>query len=291
MTSGFLPWLLRLASNTVFVLRGGHSHGRLRFLRTYVRIELKRMAARVLPYKPTSEHLFGATMEFFDYETFAVLFEEIYVGEMYRFSSPVEDPVILDCGANIGMAVLYFKTLFPRAHITAFEADPVTYAVLARNIERNAWRDVIARNVAVSGARGTVTLFTGEQRGGLSHGIVASPFVPTEGATVEAEPLSDAITGPVHLLKMDVEGSEDDVLAELSETGALAHVDQVVLEYHLHIDPDVDRFGAFLSLLERGGFGYQIRGNLALPFRRREFQCLILYAYRKAVAPSPVPLS
>lgn len=281
MALNFFPWLTRLASNSLFVLKRGHSHGRLTFLRTYLRVECKRLLVRLLPLKPTTERVFGATMEFFDYETFAILFEEIYVGDMYHFESAIAEPVILDCGANIGMAVLYFKTLFPAARITAYEADPVTFSALARNTERNGWRDVRAVNAAVSGSRGTVTLYTGEQAGGLSHSIFATPFVRQSGAEVEALRLSDTISTPVHLLKMDIEGAEDDVLRDLATSGALSQIDQIILEYHLHLDPNQDRMGEFLAMLEQAGYGYQIRANLPLPFRPREFQCLILYAYRK----------
>ena len=44
-----------------------------------------------------------------------LLYSEIFARESYRFHSKKKNPVILDCGANIGMATLYFKWLYPEA--------------------------------------------------------------------------------------------------------------------------------------------------------------------------------
>src|SRR5687768_11770928 len=34
---------------------------------------------------------------------------EIFGNEIYRFSTEKKDPLIIDCGANIGLGTLYFK--------------------------------------------------------------------------------------------------------------------------------------------------------------------------------------
>src|SRR5262245_3958230 len=51
-----------------------------------------------------------------------------------------EHPVILDCGANIGISVLNYKRQFPRAHIVAFEPDPEFAPVLRRNLKKTVRR-------------------------------------------------------------------------------------------------------------------------------------------------------
>lgn len=42
--------------------------------------------------------------------------------------------MILDCGGNIGMSVIWFKQRYPRARITVFEADPQTADLLEENV-------------------------------------------------------------------------------------------------------------------------------------------------------------
>jgi tRNA1(Val) A37 N6-methylase TrmN6 len=44
---------------------------------------------------------------------------------------------VFDCGANIGFATIFFKWLFPKARIYAFEPDPATYALLEKNVKTN----------------------------------------------------------------------------------------------------------------------------------------------------------
>ena len=65
-----------------------------------------------------------------DIPSFIWQFKEIFVDEIYKFDSKDEEPVIYDCGANIGMSCLYFKILYPKARITAFEGDPIITDVL-----------------------------------------------------------------------------------------------------------------------------------------------------------------
>ena len=46
------------------------------------------------------------------------------------FSPENEAPLILDIGSNIGISVLHYKRLFPKARIIAFEPDPDFFPVL-----------------------------------------------------------------------------------------------------------------------------------------------------------------
>jgi FkbM family methyltransferase len=63
----------------------------------------------------------------------------------------------LDCGANIGLATLFFKRLYPESEIHAFEPDPETFKMLRRNVEQNSLSYVYLYNVALSDQQGAVT--------------------------------------------------------------------------------------------------------------------------------------
>ena len=52
-------------------------------------------------------------------------------------STATSTPRILDCGANVGLASLFFRRLYPQARITAFEADPALFAILEANLDAN----------------------------------------------------------------------------------------------------------------------------------------------------------
>ena len=85
----------------------------------------------------------------------------------------------------------------------------------------------------------------------------------------------------VDFLKIDIEGSELEVIEELSNAKKLRYVKQMVIEYHHHIARESDVFSRMLRLLEDAGFGYQIESFLGRPFAREQFQDIIVYVYRK----------
>ncbi|WP_144033539.1 hypothetical protein [Sphingomonas guangdongensis] len=59
-----------------------------------------------------------------DAPEFLASYRGIFLEEIYRFVTRSTAPVIIDCGANTGVSVAYFKRTYPDASITAVEADP-----------------------------------------------------------------------------------------------------------------------------------------------------------------------
>ena len=60
------------------------------------------------------------------------------------------------------------------------------------------------------------------------------------------------------------------------------------MEYHHHVEPDEDRLGHMLAMLEQHGFGYQVLSRAAVPFRKGVFSSMFVYAYQKR---RPTPAS
>lgn len=107
---------------------------------------------------------------------------------------------------------------------------------------------------------------------------------------VPATRLSEHVDERVDFLKLDVEGAEQVVIRELDEAGKLERVRRMAIECHHHLDPDEDALSQILATLERRGFGYQLEARLdrAPGARRRQFQNILVHAYRKE-APGPAP--
>jgi FkbM family methyltransferase len=278
----FVPWLWRLVSNVGFLIRQGHSHGRIPMLRTYLKIEVKHFFLAGLLKRPlTRESIFGYQIHFFDYHIFATLFEELYVAEVYYFSASSPEPLIVDCGSNIGLSVLYFKRLYPKSRVIAFEPDTATFKMLELNVKSNNLADVTLVNKALSDSVGSVPFYISPERPGLLvQSLRKENLSSSQVTSVETETLSTYLTEPVDFLKMDIEGAEDQVLKDLKETGKLALVREIVLEYHHHLTPREDKLGVFLKTLEQTNFGYQLKAAVVPPFRKGEFQALMLYAYQ-----------
>lgn len=209
------------------------------------------------------------------------LFEEIFLNGEYWFASDRGDPKIVDCGSNIGISILYFKQLYPEARIRAFEPSPSTFELLRKNVERNNLRDVELHDVGLAGRVGSRNLY--EEPG--AAGNLRVSFDPSRSHGVSREvwtaPLSLYVNERVDLLKMDIEGSEMEVLEELEAGDRLRLIDRMIVEYHHHIENGRDQMSRILALLERNGFGYQVRAIFQPPVRDGEFQDVLLHAYRR----------
>jgi len=62
-------------------------------------------------------------------------YRDLFVEEMYRFDAGRSNPVVLDCGSNIGLSVLYFKSIYPDATIYAFEPDNSNFEILEKILQ------------------------------------------------------------------------------------------------------------------------------------------------------------
>lgn len=224
----------------------------------------------------------GLEMSYCTLETLKYLFYEIFMRQSYYFKAHREDPVILDCGSNIGMAVAYFKCLYPKSRITAFEPQPTAFQCLQDTIQRNNLADVTAHATALANETGEIAFYTKDESPGSLLASRMKERTSERCQMVPAAKLSDHVSGPVDFLKLDIEGGEQDVLVDLVESGKIQFIEQMVIEYHHHIVPEQDTMTAFLGLLESAGFGYQIEGKLQRPFRRGHFQDVCIYAYRKS---------
>jgi FkbM family methyltransferase len=218
-------------------------------------------------------------------ETLLYVFQEIFVDLNYLFRTSNERPVILDCGSNIGLSILFFKTLFPEAQIVGFEPEPRTFARLEENVSNNGLSHVSLNRAAVGRENGVVEFFFDPREEGSPMASTDARRIPNGVAErVPQVRLSDFVNGPVDYLKLDVEGAELAVLEDLADTGALRNIDQLVVECHHHIDPDEDSLSKILAILEAAKFGYQVDATCFPSWRERRgraAQDVVLYAYRK----------
>jgi FkbM family methyltransferase len=221
----------------------------------------------------------GFRIAHFDRATLNFLFREIFARQPYYFRSDTETPVILDCGANLGMASLYLKWLYPKSRVQAFEADPATFRLLRGNMARNNL-DVETHNCALWDRDGELDFFVdGSKPGSLVMSAVRSRS-QGEPIKVQARKLSDFIQGPVDFLKLDVEGAEHRVLRELKESGKIGAIRQMVIEYHHKIGGEKSCLSGFLEMLEQAGFEYQIRATVNPLSSKGIFQDVLIGTYR-----------
>jgi FkbM family methyltransferase len=278
------------AIRCVGIVRAGiYPSGGWRVVVAYVRL---RIAAAILRGSAHNTgrvtHVAGWRVNFWSYRGLAYLFASKFIELEYWFRTEAPRPFIVDCGANIGIAILYFKTLYPDAEIIAFEPQPGAFGALAKNVQENHLTAVEIHHAAVGAVDGTAPLYAGPA--GSGSGRPADPgsgqaSLLAEGRTssevVEVVRVSRYIDRPVDLLKIDIEGTEMDVMRELAESGKLSLVREMVIEYHHHSVRNEDKLSELLRLLEDHDFGYIV----ALPgepaYTRGAYQDILVRAYSK----------
>ena len=227
----------------------------------------------------------GFKVKFLDYSALSYLFREIFLGHEYYFVAKKDTPLIVDCGSNIGMSVLYFKMLYPDSRIEAFEPGKETYSSLEENIRNNHLNSVVTRNGALSNREGVIDFYYDQDNTGSLIMSTRKERMPKQKQSVDALLLSKYMDEEVDFLKIDIEGAETEVVEELIKAGKLDLVDQMVIEYHHHIPGESDVFSGMLRLLEDAGFGYQIEGRLDRPLRGEQVQDILIYAYKRKPGP------
>ena len=250
--------IYRLSTGFYLIFRNQPtSNEKMIFLLTFLRIESKRFLAKILPvFHPSKERFLKYKVSFPNYEAFSNLFMEIFVLGEYAFDG-TENSLIIDCGANIGMSVMYFKNTHPNSTIIAFEPDDNAYKYLARNIEMNGLQDVHLNKIAVLDKDGEAKWYSALHESTASL-LEMSVFQSSLGnqqvksTTVNCARLSSFIDRQVNLLKLDVQGAETKVLEDLKNTDKIKFVNDMIIEYHF--DSVNNPLGKLISILEENGF-------------------------------------
>ena len=221
----------------------------------------------------------GFQIAHFDRRTVNHLYREIFARQHYYFRAEDDTPVILDCGANVGMASLYFKWLYPKSRVQAFEPDPTTFQLLQENIAQNNL-DIETYNCALWDRDADLDFFVDSNSPGSLLMSTDVSRLKGELIKVRARRLSDFIQGDVDFVKLDVEGAEHHVLGDLVQSGKIGAIRQMVVEYHHRIGQQKSCLAEFLLMLEQAGFEYQIHAALYPVTSKDVFQDMLIGAYQ-----------
>ncbi len=249
---------------------------------TYIKLLIKLFfIVRLKKGKLTEETILGYKIFCFDYGSLVAMFESSFIEREYCFTTSSKNPIIFDVGSNIGISVLYFRHYYPNSKIVAFEPDPVTFAMLKKNIEQNHFQNVHPHEIAISNKKGTASFFMDKSNPGSLTMSLKKARLPKNTVTVQTDLLSSYIHSSIDLLKMDVEGSEDVIISDLDKKGLFPKIKNIFFEYHHHINVSEDTLSKTLAILENNKFGYQLVSKLRSPFLEKKFQDIMIYAYKK----------
>ena len=156
---------------------------------------------------PTGDYLLNLRRNAWDTFTFY----EVFLKRIYRAGLPLpQGAMVVDCGANIGLASVYFALHTPDIRITAVEPEPSNFSLLERNLS--------GVRVKVNLHHAVLTDRPGEVILGIStstrHHIDRRATSEAPGILVRGLTLDDVLAnGDADLIKVDIEGEEQIVFA------------------------------------------------------------------------------
>ena len=162
------------------------------------------------------------------------VFWQIFVRGSYALPEPCT--TILDCGANVGIFSVWAAKRRPDARIVALEPFPATFAALEMNVADNRLADrVRCVQVGLAAAPGQRLIRTAGDS--PNRQVVLGETADSTDQTIAIECVDLAACLRQHglddldLLKMDIEGSEWEVLLSTPHE-VLAGIRCIQLEYH-----------------------------------------------------------
>ncbi|GAB6391459.1 MAG: FkbM family methyltransferase [Treponematales bacterium] len=166
------------------------------------------------------------------------VYEHIFLEKEYAIKTKRSPKTIVDAGANIGLASVYFANQFPESQIIAIEPECGNYELLKKNVEN--YKNIIPLNNALWNTSEEIDLLdTGLGEEGFmvttkdEHHITKTPKHnlknKIKGITID-EIMKNYNFDSIDILKIDIEGSEREVF-ECSD-GWINKVNAIIIELH-----------------------------------------------------------
>ncbi|HET7117603.1 MAG TPA: FkbM family methyltransferase [Hanamia sp.] len=163
------------------------------------------------------------------------IFYEIFFKKVYELPEmKMNNPLIIDAGANVGFATLYFLFKMPDAIIYCVEPDADNFAFLKRNLQSEIKKDrVMPVMAALTDKDGYVNL---QSRVFKYNTEIAKEFVPNEKTVIGYKVQSFLKKYDIRktdLFKIDIEGAEENIFKE--DISWLKNTANVIIEFHSEV--------------------------------------------------------
>jgi FkbM family methyltransferase len=161
--------------------------------------------------------------------------EDIFVNGQYDFATAATPDVIVDAGANIGLASIWFANRFPHARILAIEPEQSNFELLRQNtapydsitpVQAAIWGENRELTVVDPGSNKWGFMTRGD---GDAQPLPAEPCHRVRGVTVE-QIMAEHDIEFIDILKMDIEGAEREVFQDASRW--IDKVGTLIVELH-----------------------------------------------------------
>jgi FkbM family methyltransferase len=185
--------------------------------------------------------------------------EKVFIGNEYHLPFEMSPRVIVDAGANVGMATLFFAARFPDARIVAVEPEASNFELLKQNCA--GLSNVMLVQAALWPQEQQLWLsdpYSEEWAYQVATASAASNNLGEVPAITIGQILRQLHTDRIDLLKLDIEGSEFELFSNNADQW-LDHVRLIAIELHDWLRPGCAQ--AFYSALVSRRFVQEIRGE------------------------------
>lgn len=182
--------------------------------------------------------------------------KQTFLNEQYLPPFDLKPKVIIDGGANIGAASIYFAKKFPEATIFAVEPEVSNYELLKKNCAE--LTNVVPLRAALWPRSEPLAIEEPDaEKWAFSVRKVDFGESSIRGIAID-ELMQEVGIDHIDLLKLDIEGAEKELFESIS-TNWLDRVNTIVIELHDRFKPGCAQ--AFYSALHGRRFTQEIRGE------------------------------
>lgn len=136
------------------------------------------------------------------------MFNQIFFAKEYNISVPLDPKIIIDLGANVGFASVYFANRFPGAKIFSLEPDKENYKLACKNVKE--YKNIqIVQGAAWNTSEEIHVVDKGY--GEASFMIELGPGANTVKAFTVESIMEIMKTDYIDILKIDIEGAEKEI--------------------------------------------------------------------------------
>ncbi len=167
--------------------------------------------------------------------------KQVFNTEEYQFDTAEDPKVIIDAGANIGLAAIWFTHRFPGVRVVAVEAERSNFEVLEKNVAP--YPNITPIHAALWDTDGSIEV----RDVGVGHWGFMTGSADDQNSAMDGHTVSEVEAITVHtlmqrfdlnyvdLLKMDIEGAELEVFRTSSNW--LDRVGAMIVELHEGMKP------------------------------------------------------
>ena len=190
-------------------------------------------------------------------------FKQVFILKEYDFPIGFEPKFIIDGGANVGYASLFFADKFPAAEIIAIEPEKSNFEILSKNISR--YKQINAIKAGLWHKKASLKI---EDSGSGEWGFMAKEVglgdYDIQAITID-EILKQSGKEEIDILKLDIEGAERELFSQNYDSW-LGKVKVLIIELHDRMKEGCS--AAFYSAIKKYNFSQTQRGENIILFKK-----------------------